>query len=322
MAVDAEIELPTIEFRSSDLKRGTEEWNRLCNRVREACETFGCFDVVYKKISTKIREDAFELLKELVEVPVERKQKNTSPLPYHGWVGPCEQVSVLYEGFGVGDASNYDSVKSFAQLMWPNGHPRFTETIHTLTTQMEELNKLIWLMLTDSYGLREDSLKMNYTTLVRMMKYLAPPPGENKRGLFAHTDKPVSTLICEDKISGLEIEVSDGQWIKLTNLSPSSFVFFVGDPLKAWSNGRLKSVNHRVMMSGDKDRYSIAAFVIPNEGTIIKAPKELIDDQHPQLFKEFDFMDFFLYAFSDPAKHIDNGQLLYSYASLSPPVSR
>nr|KJB83288.1 hypothetical protein B456_013G239800 [Gossypium raimondii] len=295
MAVDAEIELPTIEFRSSDLKRGTEGWNRLCKRVREACETFGCFDVVYKKISTKIREDAFELLKELVEVPVERKQKNTSPLPYHGWVGPCEQVSVLYEGFGVGDASNYDSVKSFAQLMWPNGHPRFTETIHTLTTQIEELNKLIWLMLTDSYGLREDSLKMNYTTLVRMMKYLAPPPGEYERGLFAHTDKPVSTLICEDKISGLEIE--------------------------AWSNGRLKSVNHRVMMSGDKDRYSIAAFVIPNEGTIIKAPKELIDDQHPQLFKEFDFMDFFLYAFSDPAKHIDNGQLLYSYASLSPPVS-
>ncbi|MBA0752627.1 hypothetical protein Gogos_001440 [Gossypium gossypioides] len=186
---------------------------------------------------------------------------------------------------------------------------------------MEELNKLIWLMLTDSYGLREDSLKMNYTTLVRMMKYLAPPPGEYERGLFAHTDKPVSTLICEDKISGLEIEVNDGQWIKLTNLSPSSFVFIVGDPLKAWSNGRLKSVNHRVMMSGDKDRYSIAAFVIPNEGTIIKAPKELIDDQHPQLFKEFDFMDFFLYAFSDPAKHIDNGQLLHAYASVSPPVS-
>ncbi|KAB2050124.1 hypothetical protein ES319_A13G224700v1 [Gossypium barbadense] len=320
MAVDAEIEFPTIEFRSSDLKRGTEGWNRLCKRVREACETFGCFDVVYKNISTKIREDAFELLKELVEVPVERKQKNTSPLPCHGWVGPSEQVSVLYEGFEDADASNYDSVKSFAQLMWPNGHPRFSDTIHTLATQMEELNKLIWLMLTDSYGLREDSLKMNYKTLVRMMKYLAPPLGEYERGFFPHTDKPVSTLICEDK-SGLEIEVNDGQWIKLTNLSPSSFVFIVGDPLKAWSNRRLKPVNHRVMMSGDKNRYSIAAFVIPNEGTIIKAPKELIDDQHPQLFKEFDFMDFFLYAISDPAKHIDSGELLHAYASVSPLVS-
>ncbi|KAK5773312.1 hypothetical protein PVK06_049618 [Gossypium arboreum] len=67
--------------------------------------------MVYKKISTKVREDAFEFMKELVKVPVERKQKNASPLPYHGWVGPCEQVSLLYEGFGVGDASNYDCKK-------------------------------------------------------------------------------------------------------------------------------------------------------------------------------------------------------------------
>ncbi|MBA0844329.1 hypothetical protein Goarm_001430 [Gossypium armourianum] len=88
-------------------------------------------------------------------------------------------------------------------------------------------------MLIDSYGLGDDSLKMNYTTLVRMMKYMAPPPGEYERGLFAHTDKPVSTLICEDQISGLEIEVNDGQWIKLTNLSPSSFVFVV-EGLEQW----------------------------------------------------------------------------------------
>ncbi|MBA0574451.1 hypothetical protein Golob_001652 [Gossypium lobatum] len=150
------------------------------------------------------------------------------------------------------------------------------------------------------------------------MKYMAPPPGEYERGLFAHTDKPVSTIICDDHVSGLEIEVNDGQWIKLS-LSPSSFCFVVGDPLK--SNGRLKAVNHRVMMSGDKDRFSLAAFAIPVEGTVIKAPKELIDEQHPQLYKDFDFMDFFLFAFSDPAKHIDSGEQLQAYASLSPPVS-
>ncbi|MBA0574458.1 hypothetical protein Golob_001656, partial [Gossypium lobatum] len=189
-------EFPVIEFRSSDLEQKTDGWNSLCKRVREACEIFGCFEVVYKKISTKVREDAFELMKELVKVPVERKQKNASPLPYHGWVGPSEQVSLLYEGFGVRDASNYDSVKKFAQLMWPDGHPQFSYTIHTLATQMEELNKLIWLMLIDSYGLGEESLKMSYKTLVRMMKYMAPPPGEYKSGLHSHTDKPVSTLIC------------------------------------------------------------------------------------------------------------------------------
>ncbi|KAK8262290.1 hypothetical protein V6Z11_D13G246800 [Gossypium hirsutum] len=113
------------------------------------------------------------------------------------------------------------------------------------------------------------------------MKYMAPPPGEYERGLFAHTDKPVSTIICDDQIPGLKIEV-DGQWIKLS-LSPSFFCFVVGDPLKVCINGRLKAVNHRVIMGGDKDRYSIAAFTIPIEGTIIKTLKELIDEQHPQL---------------------------------------
>ncbi|MFQ6651119.1 hypothetical protein Gotur_023082 [Gossypium turneri] len=125
MNLDAKIEFPVIEFRSSDLERGTNAWHQLCKKVREACETFGCFEVVYDTISTEVREVMFRLMKELVEVPVERKQKNTSPLPYHGWIGPCAQVSLLYEGFGIGDVSNFDSVKDFAQLMWPEGHPRF-----------------------------------------------------------------------------------------------------------------------------------------------------------------------------------------------------
>ncbi|KAB1996550.1 hypothetical protein ES319_D13G239400v1 [Gossypium barbadense] len=148
---------------------------------------------------------------------------------------------------------------------------------------------------------------------------MAPPPGDYERGLFAHTDKHVSTIICDDQDSGLEIEVN-GQWIKLS-LSPSSFCFVVGDPLKAWSNERLKAVNHREMMSGDKDQFSIATFAILVEDTIIKAPKELIDEQHPQLYKDFDFMDFFLFAFSNPAKHIDSGEQRQAFASLSPPVS-
>ncbi|MBA0873362.1 hypothetical protein Goshw_001200 [Gossypium schwendimanii] len=168
MGVNAEIEFPVIQFRSSDLERGTDGWHCLCKRVREACETFGCFEVVYEKISTKVREETFGLMKELVQVPLERKQKNASPMPYHGWVGPCNQVSLLYEGFGLGDASNYDSVKSFAQLMWPDGHPRFCNTVHTMATQIEELNKLIWLMIIDSYGLGEkwESVMINYKSLV------------------------------------------------------------------------------------------------------------------------------------------------------------
>lgn len=91
--------------------------------------------------------------------------------------------------------------------------------------------------------------------------------------------------------------------------------------MKAWSNGRMKAAKHRVMMSGVKDRYSIATFTIPVEGTIIKAPKELIDDEHPQLFKDFDFMDFLFFSFSEQVKLIDSADQIYAFASLPPPVS-
>lgn len=62
--------------------------------------------------------------------------------------------------------------------------------------------------------------------------------------------------------------------------------------LQAWSNGRMHPVKHRVMMRGEKERISLGIFPVPTEGTIIKPPKELIDEEHPQIFKEFDFMEF------------------------------
>ncbi|MBA0701000.1 hypothetical protein Goari_022227 [Gossypium aridum] len=79
MGVNAEIEFPIIEFRSSNLKQETNGWHRLCKKVREACETFGCFEVVYEKILTEVREETFGLIKELIEVPVERKQRIIVP---------------------------------------------------------------------------------------------------------------------------------------------------------------------------------------------------------------------------------------------------
>ncbi|KAE8720712.1 Detected protein of unknown function [Hibiscus syriacus] len=324
MGANAEFQIPVIEFGtgSPDLERGTEGWNQLCKRVREALEAYGCFQVVYKSISQNLRDDTFGLLKQLVEeVPLENKQRNVNPEPFHGFIGPCTDES-LYEGYGIVGASNYEGVKNFAQLMWPDGHPRFCETLHTIVNQMKELTRTIWLMIIDSYGLGEklESVVSNYDMLLRMMKYKAPPTGVYEKAFHSHTDKPVSTIICDDLVSGLEIELDDGQWVKLSS-TPGSFFFVVGDPLMAWSNGRIKAVNHRVMMSGNKDRFSMACFAVPAEGSIITTPRELVDEQHPQLFKDFDFMEFILFCFSEQAKHIESTKQIHAFASLSPPVS-
>ncbi|XP_021275630.1 LOW QUALITY PROTEIN: probable 2-oxoglutarate-dependent dioxygenase AOP1 [Herrania umbratica] len=318
-----------------NLRRGNGKWQGLCRRVREACENYGCFEVVYY-----LREETFSLIRQLFNLPLETKRKNINPKPYHGYYEPGSEFLPFYESFGLEDASDCNSVKSFAQLMWtllvveiitllicfdPSCFSRKTapilcflatsQTINTLMKQLEELSHVIGSMIVDSYGLggKPESFMTHYE-LLRVMKYVAPPSGGYTTVGLLHTDKFSSALLCEDGISGLEIETKDGQWVKLFP-SPGSFVFIVGDLLTAWSNGRMHAVKHRVMMSGDKDRYSLGAFAVPVEGTIIKAPRETVDEEHPQVFKDFDLMDFLNYADSEESMAIDSAKKLFIFAA-------
>ena len=49
------------------------------------------------------------------------------------------------------------------------------------------------------------------------------------------------------------------------------------------------------MMTGNETRFSIGLFTVPNPGCIIKAPDELVTEEHPLLFKPYvhsEFMKF------------------------------
>ncbi|XP_052876446.1 probable 2-oxoglutarate-dependent dioxygenase AOP1.2 isoform X2 [Gossypium arboreum] len=73
--------------------------------------------------------------------------------------------------------------------------------------------------------------------------------------------------------------------------------------LKAWLNGRLKATYHRVMMSGDKPRYSLGLFTVPKAGYMIKAPEELVDEAHPLLYNPFDYAQFLGFYFSNEGRY-------------------
>ncbi|ONI34199.1 hypothetical protein PRUPE_1G468200 [Prunus persica] len=295
--------VPAIELSMTSLAvdRGTDKWNSLCKRVREACENYGCFEIVYDKIPLQLRAEAFSLVRQLFSLPLETKKKNVNPKPFHGYCGEYPHVR-LYESLGLEDASNFEAL-----ILSLN-------TIVTMMRQLDELKDMIEMMILDSYGLGEKSdLIIPCNTLLRVMKCGAPPSGEEV-GLTAHTDKLLSAILCEDQVSGIEFETKDGQWVKLS-LSPSSFLFIVGDPL-AWRNGRMHPVKHRVMMRGEKERISLGIFPVPTEGTIIKPPKELMDEEHPQILKEFDFMEFFRFFSSEEGVAIDSAKPWVKYCQV------
>lgn len=95
-------------------------------------------------------------------------------------------------------------------------------------------------------------------------------------GLRAHTDAGgVILLFQDDKVKGLQI-LKDGEWIDVQPL-PNSIVINTGDQIEVLSNGRYKSVLHRVVASTDGNRRSIASFYNPSLRATIEPAPQLVE---------------------------------------------
>ncbi|KAL3500061.1 hypothetical protein ACH5RR_039154 [Cinchona calisaya] len=72
--------------------------------------------------------------------------------------------------------------------------------------------------------------------------------------------------------------------------------------IQAWTNGRLYSASHRVMMTGNDARYSVGLFSIPKKGYMVKPPEEFADQAHPLLFKALDHVEYLAFFYTEGQK--------------------
>ena len=79
--------------------------------------------------------------------------------------------------------------------------------------------------------------------------------------------------------------------------------------MQGWSNGRIRSVKHRVTMNTKEMRFSTALFAFSTG--IIQIPKELIDDQNPLRFKSFDHQKFLHFFETEEGRKADSPLQVY-----------
>ncbi|XP_061340637.1 probable 2-oxoglutarate-dependent dioxygenase AOP1 [Gastrolobium bilobum] len=297
--------IPCLDFSIDELGSediGREKWEELCKKVREACESYGCFLLIYDKIPKGLCEDMFIGIKALFDLPEETKRKHTSPKPYRSYNGECPVIP-LCQSFGIDDAHLSDTAQAFTNLMWPQGHPVFCEILKSMSSEMLELSFLIMKMILESYDLPKqytsDIEDMKSTSNFRMIKYKVPESDKDcEAALLPHTDKSALTILCQNEVQGLQVLTKTGKWVQL-EIPQDGFVVFVGDILKAWSNGRLHAATHRVMMSGDQERYSFGLFAVPKEEVKIEVPPEFVDEKmHPLRYRPFNYGEYFHYFVS------------------------
>ncbi|CAM8961582.1 unnamed protein product [Rhodiola kirilowii] len=301
MGVEALI--PIFEISLEDLKLGPNAANGGCGenndmrtKIREACEVHGCFLLRCNESGTpSLAEEMFEGMRSLFDLPDDIKRRYISKRPYSSYLGK-DPIVPLQESFGIDDAHLVESSQAFTGVVWPQGNPEFCSALNGMSSIMLQLNLAMLKVIFESYGAGScyESFAEKTSTVFRLMKYNVPLSGAAGMGLVPHTDKNALTILCQNDVQGLEIMSKDGVWTHLV-VPHGCFFVVVGDVLKAWSNGRMHAVKHKVTISGNKDRYSCGLFTLPKEGVLVEVPKELVDNEHPILYKPFSYTDYVSY---------------------------
>ncbi|OAY46639.1 hypothetical protein MANES_06G015600v8 [Manihot esculenta] len=292
------LRLPVIDFSKKELIPDSKEWESVKSQVCIALKEYGCFEALFNKVPAALRKDTVAVIEELFELPMETKWRNTSEKPMHGYVG----LTLISQ-----------SMDNLTNVLWPQGNPAFSKTIQSFSEQVSELDQIVRRMIVESLGLEKymDEHMNSATYLLRVMKYSSPQTTEEKVGLHPHTDKNFITILCQNQVDGLQVKTKDGEWIDVKLSTDDSFAVMVGDSIFAWTNGLLRSACHRVMMLGDKARYSAGLFSGPKSGYVIKAPDELIDEEHPLLFKPFVHSEFLKFYNTEAGLRAESALKIY-----------
>ncbi|KAL4348775.1 hypothetical protein GQ457_17G015160 [Hibiscus cannabinus] len=289
------VRLPIIDFSKHEVKPGSPEWDSVKHQVRQALEELGCFhfQAMLDQV-LDLRKPVLGALEELFHLPLQTKQLYVSDKPFRGYygVGVASGVAVGQECMVIDDAKLVQNIeRGLTTTLWPQGNVSFSKTLVSFTELASALEKRIRRMILEIFGVEKytDEFIDSTNYLLKVMKYDGSVTGEPS--LRAHSDQNLTTILYQNEVDGLEILNKDGQWNRV-KLSPNSFIVIIGESLSIWLNGRLCSPYHRVVMKGNKERYSIGLFAIARGGYQVKVPEELVDDQNALRFKPFDYEDF------------------------------
>ncbi|KAK4278637.1 hypothetical protein QN277_016459 [Acacia crassicarpa] len=162
---------------------------------------------------------------------------------------------------------------------WPQSPPEMREVCEEYAKEMVALGMRLMELIAMSMGLKAQRFEeffKDHTSSVRLNHYPPCPSPELALGVGHHKDPGVLTILAQDDVGGLEVrQKSDGRWVGVKP-TPDAYIVNLGDVLQVWSNGEYESVDHRVIVNPEKERYSIPFFLNPSHYTMVEPLPELI----------------------------------------------
>ncbi|CAA2969653.1 1-aminocyclopropane-1-carboxylate oxidase 5-like [Olea europaea subsp. europaea] len=269
--------IPVIDFSKLD----GEERAKTLAQIAHCCEEWGFFQLVNHGIPEELLERVKKVAAECYKLEREENFKNSKPV---------KLLNELVEKKSEDKLENLDWEDVFLlsdenENEWPTKTPRFQETMKEYRYELKKLAIKVMEVMDENLGLPKGYIKKAFNgaeeeeNAVFGTKVSHYPPcshPEKLTGLRAHTDAGgVILLFQDDEVKGLQI-LKDGEWISVQPMK-NAIVINTGDQIEVLSNGKYKSVWHRVFASTDGNRRSIASFYNPSLKATIEPAQELVE---------------------------------------------
>eukprot|EP01018_Ginkgo_biloba_P000345 Gb_00277 [translate_table: standard] len=194
------------------------------------------------------------------------------------------------------DAPSLDGLLSlFFKIFSPSPFFHRRGACESYAEVVEKLSFRLLELISLSLGLEARRMNEYFsgsTSFVRLNYYPACPAPELALGVGRHKDGGGLTVLFQDEIGGLEVKRKDGEWVGVEPLA-DSFVINVGDCMQVWSNERYHSVEHRAVVNERRARFSIPFFFNPSHTVMIKPLDELVSEEDPPKYREYNWGKFF-----------------------------
>ncbi|KAL6897366.1 hypothetical protein ACP4OV_007062 [Aristida adscensionis] len=263
---------------------------RLCNpdsveeeadRLKFACEEWGFFQLINhgmpEEIITNIRSD----IQNFFQLPLE--VKNTyAKLP--------EEIQGYGQSFVVSESQTLDWSDMFVVLSqppqardmryWPTQPHTFRKSIEDYSSELMKIAQSVVTFIAKTLNIDPELMGDKCVSQFLRMNYYPPCMSmpEKVLGFSPHSDGTFLTLLLEvNSVEGLQLRRKNS-WIPVKP-NPKALLVNVGDFLEIMSNGKYKSIEHRVTINANQERLTVSAFHVPSLDGIVSPVVGITEDK-------------------------------------------
>ncbi|KAK9293009.1 hypothetical protein L1049_020993 [Liquidambar formosana] len=262
-----------------------------------ACKEWGFFHISNHGVPMDLFRKLDSLSNHLFGLPYESKLK----------VGPSSSIksytphfiaSPFFESLRVSGPDFFASAQNSTEVLFNQPNLEFSEVLEEYGSKMTKLSKriieVVLMSLGDGFEKKFDEYEFsNCHGYLRINNY-SPPDQSMKvevEGLGKHTDMSCVTIVYQDEMGGLQVRSKEGKWMDI-NPCEGTLVVNIGDLMQAWSNGKLRSSEHRVVLKRSVNRLSLAFFWCFEDDKVVFAPDEVVGEGILRMYRPFVCVDY------------------------------